>query len=138
MSKPTTINTPGTTTDGTVVVDDVYGIYSTFGLPLDVLLTVLQTKNLMPCWISLYHDAYEAGMKHTRIVEWLRPALADVYGAKFRDNVIGVLDKLHDLKIHGFHQGTLVKAIALAKNGDDSLRSAVVAVISNENHTTNN
>lgn len=89
------LNTVGRTNDGKTVLAGVYRFFETEGLPLDTLFEVLQGKNAIPCWVSLYREAIAAGMKHDRILARLDPAISDVFGAKFRDRVISRLRTLY-------------------------------------------
>lgn len=85
----------GRTEEGQVVLAGVYKTIETYGVPLDILLTGLQTQNAIPCWMSFYREAIAAGMKHERILAKLDEALSDVYGASFRDFVVKALETLH-------------------------------------------
>ena len=84
----------GETTDGKAVYAGVYKTFETYGIPLDTLLQTLRDRNGIPCWISFYREAQDAGMKHERILSKLDEALSDVYGAAFRDHVIEVLNRV--------------------------------------------
>jgi hypothetical protein len=82
---------------GKTVLAGVYRFYETEGLPLDTLFEILQGKNAIPCWVSLYKEAGAAGMKHERILSRLETAISDIYGASFKDRVIARLRKLHEV-----------------------------------------
>jgi len=90
------LNTVGRTSDGKTVLAGVYRFYETEGLPLDALFEVLQGKNAIPCWVSLYREAITAGMKHDRVLARLDPAISDVFGSELRDRVLSRLRTLHD------------------------------------------
>jgi hypothetical protein len=85
----------GETTDGKIVLANVYRFFETHGMPLDILLGMLLTKNAIPCWVSFYKEALAAGMKHERVLSKLDEALSDVFDPSFRDVVVERLRILH-------------------------------------------
>jgi hypothetical protein len=86
----------GITTEGKPVVAQVYREYETSGVPLEVLLSILNDRGMVVCWISLYREARLGGMKHSRILSMLDTAVSDSYGGLVRDEVLRVLRLLHD------------------------------------------
>lgn len=86
----------GRTETGEVVVAGVFKHYETTGLPLDVMFDCLRQKQIVPDWLTFYVEAAMAGMKHPRIMSMLDTAIADSYGAKFRDVVIERLTQITD------------------------------------------
>lgn len=84
----------GETTDGRKLVDGVWAMYETHGLPLDVIFDVLIQKESIPDWIALYKQMRESGMQHSRILSKLDEAISDSYGKEFRDVVISTLDQI--------------------------------------------
>lgn len=84
----------GKTTEGKPVISGVYRAFETHGLPLDLLLEQLNEKGLVPSWPDFYVEALSAGMKHERILSKLEPALLDVYGRDFKNEVIRRLNAL--------------------------------------------
>lgn len=57
----------GKTTDGKLVLANVYKYYSSIGLPLDTLFDNLSQKGYMPSWIHFVREAIAAGMKKSRV-----------------------------------------------------------------------
>ncbi len=84
----------GKTTDGRGVVVGIYRYYETHGIPLDVLLEALRDKGYIPDWRAFVQEALAAGMKKSRVLSMLEPALADVYGGAFRDHVLKRLESV--------------------------------------------
>lgn len=84
----------GETTDGKKLVDGVWAMYETHGLPLDVIFDVLIKKESIPDWIALYKQMRQSGMQHSRILSKLDEAVSDSYGKEFRDVVISTLDQI--------------------------------------------
>lgn len=78
----------GKTEKGQVVFAGVFRHYETTGLPLDVMFDCFRQMNAIPDWLTFYVEAVRAGMKHDRIIAMLDTAIADSYGAEFRDVVI--------------------------------------------------
>jgi hypothetical protein len=84
----------GATTDNKVLVAGVWKFYETYGLPLDVILSLCIEKNWMPCWMTLYRDMLSAGMQHQRILSKLEEAISDSFGKAFCDVVISRLNNI--------------------------------------------
>lgn len=87
----------GTTTDGKIVVAGLFRLYETEGIPLDVIFQTTQAKDMVPCWISFYLEAKNAGMSHNHILAKLESAIADSYGDAWSKVVIRTLECLHSL-----------------------------------------
>jgi len=87
----------GQSPEGILVVSGVYKFFETHGMPLDVLFSLLMDHNLMPSWLDFYNEAKRGGMKHDRILSKLDPAIVDVYGSKFKDEVINRLNVTYRL-----------------------------------------
>jgi hypothetical protein len=81
----------GKTTEGQLVVKNVYKVYETAGVPLDVRLETLKAHNCIPSWPIFVIEAVEAGMKVERILSMLDAAISDSYGPEMRDVVLGRL-----------------------------------------------
>ena len=47
----------GTTTDNRIVVDGVFRLMDTVGLPLDIIVQELKDRNLVPAWDEFILDA---------------------------------------------------------------------------------
>jgi len=84
----------GITQDDKLVVDGVWKMFESHGLPLDSIFTCLKEKNAVPCWITLYKQMKLAGMKHERILAKLESDVADSYGATFCSVVISQLNNI--------------------------------------------
>lgn len=87
----------GRTEDGRLVVGGVYHFYETHGIPLDALLSVLNSRDIVPSWVSFYQEARRAGMSPSRVLSMLEPHLLDALGAAYRDVVIGRLRRYIEL-----------------------------------------
>lgn len=84
----------GTTSDGRTVVQGVYRLYETEGLPLDVILDALIAHNSIPDWTAFVREAELAGMKLDRILAKLDAAISDTYGSEMRDIVVRRLSEV--------------------------------------------
>ncbi len=82
----------GMTTDDKCVMSGVYRFAETYGLPLDMIFTIMQERNQMPSWVSFYKEAKSAGMKHRRIIAKLSEPMREVFGADFTTHVLGRLE----------------------------------------------
>jgi alanyl-tRNA synthetase len=82
------------TSDGKMVVDGIWKIFETHGLPLDIILTLCLNKGWVPDWIALYKQMKQSGMKHGRILSKLEEAISDSFGKEFSEVVISRLDQI--------------------------------------------
>jgi len=96
MSKKNNLFTiVGKTSDGKDLVEGIWKVYETYGLPLDSIFDVCIRKNWMPDWITLYIQMVTSGMEHGRILSKLEEALNDSFGKEFGTVVISTLDKIY-------------------------------------------
>lgn len=84
----------GKTSDDRSIIDGVWKIFETHGIPLDIIFTMCIDKNVMPDWIVLYKQMKRSGMSHDRIVSKLDESISDSYGKIFNDAVISQLNKI--------------------------------------------
>jgi hypothetical protein len=82
-----------------LVVNGVYALYETHGLPFDVIFGALKDRGLIPSWLHVYRDARKAGIAHDRLLGQLDPAIVDSYGTTFRDGILKTLGQLKSLTI---------------------------------------
>lgn len=78
----------GQNKEGNLIVNGVFSIYETNGIPLDILFEQLRLNNYIPDWFQFVIDAVNSGMDKDRVISMLDAAISDSYGAKFRDNVL--------------------------------------------------
>lgn len=90
------MNIVGSTSDGKYVIDGVLSLRGTYGLHLTDVLTLLDSRRLIPSWMHFYRDAIAEGWNHRTIVTQLDEALVDVYGPEARDRVLGYVERLCD------------------------------------------
>jgi len=86
------VNQVGVTPDGIKIVDGVFKMFDSLGLPLADLFELCIANNM---WISMpnfYNDAIEAGWPHKTILLRLRDALGDVKGTEYAEEVIKRLE----------------------------------------------
>jgi hypothetical protein len=85
----------GVTIEGMPVMDGVFHLYATEGLPLELIFLQMQKRGWIPAWPTFYEDARANGWKHQTIVVKLREALADTWGPAFRNGVLERLEKIY-------------------------------------------
>jgi len=88
----------GETSDGKKLVDGIWKLFESHGLPLDTIFTICISKNYMPDWISLYIQMVASGMKHRRIISKLEESINDSFGKDFCDVVIFRLEQIFNNK----------------------------------------
>lgn len=81
----------GITTDGKKVMDGVFELSDTHGLPLVVTLQLMKENDMIISPIHYYQEASKAGWKIKTITNRLTEALSDVYGKPHADEVINRL-----------------------------------------------
>ena len=60
-NKRKTLRVIGKTKDGTLVVEGVFPIMDTLGMPLDHIFDMLKLRGMIPSWNSFYTEAKQAG-----------------------------------------------------------------------------
>lgn len=83
----------GKTTDGKFVVQGVYRLHETSGIPLDIILEAIRERGMMPDWEGFIAEAVAAGMSEHRALSKLEPAISDSFGAEMRQIVVARLGK---------------------------------------------
>lgn len=83
-----TISAVGTTPEGKDVVQGAFYFVETHGLPLDVVIGHLDSKNMIIDWIDFYECALENNWNVKTIFSKIEMALLDVHGRDYADNVI--------------------------------------------------
>lgn len=81
------LNIVGKTVEGKILVDGVFDIFDRKGMPLEIIVEMLNIQNMMPCWMNFYNDAVKAGWKEKTIFNKLGSAIGDVYGREFWEGV---------------------------------------------------
>ena len=77
------MNQIGITEDHKKVMDGVFEMYDTIGLPLPILFMIMKDKNMIPSPIHFYEDALKAGWNLKTIFNRLEEAYCDTYNEKF-------------------------------------------------------
>ncbi len=84
----------GETTDGKAVVDGVFALMSTHGLPLEFILEELKHRDLVPDWVDFIVKARADGWKDRTIRARVEAAIGDVWGRRYREEFMVILDKV--------------------------------------------
>jgi hypothetical protein len=86
----------GITEDNKIVVNGVYALYETKGLPFEVIFTGLKDKSIIPCWHTLVGDMRKAGIPDRKIFSMLQPSILFAYGRMVGGVIVErVLQLLH-------------------------------------------
>ena len=89
------MNQVGVTPDGIIVVDGIFKMFDTLGLPLADLFELCLSRNMWPSMPHFYDDAIKAGWKHKTIILRLRESLGDVKGTEYAEEVIKRLEAMY-------------------------------------------
>lgn len=74
------------TPEGVFVVQGVFPLVDTHGIPLDLVLDRLKDHNMMPDWLDFYQSAISCGWKPSGVMAKLTESIGDVYGTAFRED----------------------------------------------------
>lgn len=77
----------GNTTNGQLVVSGVFELVDTYGVPLEVVLSELKHKGLVPAWDVFMLEAAKAGWSDRNTDSRIESACGDVYGAEYTREV---------------------------------------------------
>lgn len=83
----------GKTTDNKLVVTEVYKLYETHGIPLDIIFEFLNNHNMIPDWNMFCIEATNAGIKIERVLGMLADPISDTYGPEYREYILNKLKK---------------------------------------------
>ena len=92
----------GYTPDKSIVVSGVFLFVGTHGLPLEVILEDFKRRNWQVDWDDYIQSAMKDGQKYNNARSKILEAVGDVYGNKFKEQIIIRLDILkqwHDRSI---------------------------------------
>lgn len=70
----------GITPEGQPVVDGVFILVGTHGIPLEVVLDGMKQRSVTPCWQTYIRDARKDGAKDRTIRARITAAVGEVYG----------------------------------------------------------
>ena len=73
----------GETKDGKTVVSGLFRLMDTQGIPLDIVLEFLQTRDLVPSWPHFYEEAISSGWTHKTTILRMETAITDTYGIEY-------------------------------------------------------
>lgn len=84
----------GYTTDGKIVVKGIFHFFETTGLPLDIIVDQLSSRDLVPSWHDYVLEAIAAGIPPERVKSRLEEVILDVYGRKYWEDVKIRIEKM--------------------------------------------
>lgn len=77
----------GKTVEGKPVVQGVFYVTSTIGLPLEIILNTLTKQGMVIDWKNFYKDSFKNGQKPDRIIMRIESVVGDCFGSKYREEV---------------------------------------------------
>lgn len=83
-SRPEGLKVVGKTTDGKFVVEGMFRLVDTHGIPLEVVVDVINDHGLVPSWTDFYDRSIKAGWNPTSTYQKLVMVVGDVYGPEYR------------------------------------------------------
>ena len=86
--KKVKIESIGQTTDDYEVIRNVFNLYETYGIALNIIVSVFKDNNLKVDWIDFYINAYNKNMNPKNIFDRIHEAVREVYGTKYANELI--------------------------------------------------
>lgn len=87
----------GKTTDNKLIINGIYRIHETFGVPLSEIFLFLIKNNSIPNWIELYKDMRKAKIDHSIILLRLQDEIDDSYGKEWSEEIVKTLKKIFEI-----------------------------------------
>ena len=84
----------GITDDGRQVVSGVFELISTHGIPLDVVLEILDRHGMIVDWLEFYRRSLDEGWNPTTTFNKIEASVLDIYG---KDTGMIILDRLKNV-----------------------------------------
>lgn len=106
----------GKTTDGRPVVGGFFRVVSSEGIPLEVVLQVLDKGGQVPDWYGFWKEALSSGWKPGPTVTKIETAVGEVLGPKVREQVSEVLQFL--LRVEEAEDDEEVKKILIERRNN--------------------
>ena len=78
----------GETVDGKIVVKDIFKLFESRGIPLDVIVGYLDSQNMVVDWIDFYERSLDCNWKIKSTVSKIERVLLDIKGKEYSDEVI--------------------------------------------------
>jgi hypothetical protein len=88
----------GKTIDGKPVIQGVFHVTSSIGLPLEVILDILTKQGLVVDWKDYYETSLSLGCNPHTIVNRIETSVGDCFGPKYREEVMKRLKELYEGK----------------------------------------
>ncbi len=82
------IKISGKTVEGKLVVQGIFQITSSFGLPIEVILDILTKNGMVIDWIDYYESSLSSGCNRNTIINRIESAVGDCFGSKYREEVM--------------------------------------------------
>lgn len=73
----------GETIDNAMVVSNVFKLYDTNGVPLELIVEEFKANNVIVAWDVFYEDALKAGWKESNIEAKMLAAINDNYDKEY-------------------------------------------------------
>jgi len=83
----------GVTADGKDVIGGWFYMVTTYGVPLDMVVSFLDNSGHMPDWLDFYYTAIREGWHPERTIGRLRLVVADVYGPDFAETWLEIFNE---------------------------------------------
>ncbi len=79
----------------------MFGLYNTFGLPLEISVPHIEKIGGIPDWLDIYKTSMEQGVPWERLRETLGLIIVDSYGLDYKKHVLCVIDQVHEIGKRG-------------------------------------
>lgn len=84
----------GITKNNLPVYSGTYYFFETHGIPIDVIISLLYSKNIIPSWLDLYKDMIISGVKPTNALSKIEAAIIEGHSQELADYVVSQLNQI--------------------------------------------
>ena len=84
MKKKFNFDVVGKTKEGFNVISNIFLLYDTYGLPLQVIYDITQKYNFVISWVHFTQDALKAGWSEKKIKSTIHELFVDIYPPDIR------------------------------------------------------
>ena len=81
----------GRTIEGKLVIANIFQVTSTIGLPLEIIVDVLNKRDMIINWQDFLNCSIASGARLDTTLNKIENAIGDVFGSKYKEEVMSRL-----------------------------------------------
>jgi alanyl-tRNA synthetase len=86
----------GNTTDGQLVIGDVFYLYNTYGIPLEIILEEMKKRNLVCDWDDFTNKAIGLGINKRKLKFLIQNSVEEVFGQTYCNEFMKIWRNLYE------------------------------------------